>query len=279
MAETYGLIGYPLGHTMSPPIHHALFSHSGKNADYRVFELPPESLKEALPNLFTLGGFNVTIPYKTEIIPYLDRLDETAKRYRSVNLVTCGEEKVGYNTDVIGFTKSIEQLGASLNGRVLLLGCGGVGRMMAIETALQRGNLTIAVRESDLPLAEQAIAEIRALQPEAKVEAVLIDQIAGSYDLLLNATPVGMFPKTEFSPVGEEVVSRSAALFDVIYNPSETKLMKLAKKQGIPALGGMAMLVWQAAAAHKIWNGVSFAPDEIEAIILDMERRIANETA
>ena len=127
MVENYGLLGYPLTHTMSPPIHYALFDLYGRRVDYQVFELPPEQLDHHIPELFGLLGFNITIPHKVGIIPYLDRLDETAKRYNSVNLVKCEKEKVGYNTDVIGFTKSIEQLGASLNSRVLLLGCGGVG--------------------------------------------------------------------------------------------------------------------------------------------------------
>jgi len=276
MVENYGLLGYPLTHTMSPPIHYALFDLYGRKVDYQVFELPPEQLDQHIPELFGLLGFNITIPHKVGIIPYLDRLDETAKRYNSVNLVKCEKEKVGYNTDVIGFTKSIEQLGASLNSRVLLLGCGGVGRMIAIETALKGGELTIAVRPNNIPLAEQAISEIRAFRPDAKARAVLIDRITGTYDLTVNATPAGMFPKVDNTPVGEDVVSRTSYLFDVIYNPGETKLMKMAKAQGVKTLGGMAMLVWQAAAAHTIWNGVNFKVEDIEAITAEMERRIAN---
>ncbi len=277
MTENYGLLGYPLGHTMSPPIHQALFALYERKADYNIFEIPPEALEQQIPALLQLRGFNITIPYKVDIIKHLDRLDEKAKRYGSVNLVKCGKENVGYNTDVIGFTKSVEQLGASLNSRVLLLGCGGVGRMIAIETALEGGELTIAVIPSDLPLAEKAMAEIRALKPDAKVRAVLIDQIPDSYDLMINATPVGMYPKVDNAPVGEDVVSRVSYLFDVIYNPNETKLMKLAAKQGVKALGGMAMLVWQAAAAHEIWNGVSFQTADIAAITAEMERRLLHD--
>lgn len=277
MTENYGLLGYPLGHTMSPPIHQALFALYERKADYDIFEIPPEALEQQIPTLLQLRGFNITIPYKVDIIKYLDRLDEKAKRYGSVNLVKCGKENVGYNTDVIGFTKSVEQLGASLSSRVLLLGCGGVGRMIAIETALEGGELTIAVIPSDLPLAEKAMAEIRALKPDAKVRAVLIDQIPDNYDLMINATPVGMYPKVDNTPVGEDVVNRVSYLFDVIYNPNETKLMKLATKQGVKALGGMAMLVWQAAAAHEIWNGVSFQTADIAAITAEMERRLLHD--
>ncbi len=276
MANTYGLLGYPLGHTMSPPIHKALFSLYHHDADYQVFETPPDRLSETVPGLLRLYGFNITIPYKVEIIPYLDRLDEKAQQYHSVNVVKCGAENVGYNTDVIGFTKSIDMLGASLASRVLLLGCGGVGRMMAIETAIQGGELTIAVRPSGVPLAERAAEEIHAIIPKADVRIVLIDRISGTYDLIINATPAGMYPNTDISPVGDDIVRRAEFLFDAIYNPVETKLIKLARANGVKTLGGMAMLVLQAAAAHIIWNGVSFTEADIAGITSEMEGRLMN---
>ncbi len=277
MNHTHGLLGYPLGHTLSPPIHAALFQLQGVCADYRIYEIPPQELAKQISTLTTLDWFNVTIPYKTEIIPYLDRLDQTAARYHSVNLVACAAEKVGYNTDVIGFLKSIKQLGAPLNGRVLLLGCGGVGRTVAIETALQGGDLTVAVLERDLPLAEKAVAEMQALKPDTTVKIVTIDQIDGEYDLLINATPVGMYPHINQSPVSEDTVRRAKYLFDVIYNPVETKLMQMAKANGLQTLGGMAMLVHQAVAAHEILDGATFDDAQIAEIITQMERRISHD--
>lgn len=270
----YGILGCPLGHTMSPPIHQALFALYGCEADYQVFEIPQEQLCARMPELLALDGFNITIPYKVDIQSYLDRLEEKARLYGSVNVVKCGTEKVGYNTDVIGFTKSVEQLGASLSSRVLLLGCGGVGRMVAIETALRGGDLTIAVRLNGLPLAEKVREEIRALRPDAQVEIVLIDRITGTYDLMVNATPAGMYPHIDASPVDEAAAARAGCFFDLIYNPIETKLMRLAKQHGVRTLGGMSMLVWQAAAAHEIWNGVSFRQEDIIQITADMERRL-----
>ena len=276
MTQTYGLLGYPLGHTMSPPIHKALFSLYHHDADYRIFETPPQELPRVMPGLLSLSGFNVTIPHKVDVIPYLDRLDDKAKRYGSVNVVKCGAEKTGYNTDVIGFTRSVEMLGASLNSRVLLLGCGGVGRMMAIEAAAEGAELTIAVLPTGVPLAQKAAAEILAVRPGASVRTVLIDRITGTYDLTVNATPVGMYPRTDASPVEEDVIRRTEFLFDAVYNPTETKLMHLARKNGVKTLGGMAMLVWQAAAAHTIWNGVSFTEADIAGITAEMERRLGN---
>ena len=276
MENCYGLLGYPLGHTMSPPIHKALFALYGHQANYKIFETPPEKLRETVPELKKLRGFNVTIPHKVDIMQHLDRMDEKARLYGAVNLVKCGAESVGYNTDVVGFTKSIDQLGTSLCSRVLLLGCGGVGRMMAIETALQGGELTIAVRPSGVPLAQKVTEEIRQLKPAAAVRTVLIDRIPGTYDLMINATPAGMYPNIEHTPVGEETMKSVSYLFEAIYNPIETKLMKLAKKNGVRVLGGMAMLVLQAVAAHEIWNGAAFRPDDIDRLISDMERRLVN---
>ena len=164
----FGLIGHPLGHSLSPQIHTRLFELSGEAVDYNLYDITPEDLKGKFDFLAELDGFNVTIPHKVDIIGYCDRLSEGAERYRSVNCLKNGAEKVGYNTDVLGFTKSIELLGASLCSKVLLIGCGGVGRMMAIETALEGGNLTVAALKSDLPLAENVEKEIRARKPDAK---------------------------------------------------------------------------------------------------------------
>ena len=141
----YALLGYPLGHTMSPPIHKRLFELDGKpDSEYEVCEIPPEKLAERSEYLNSLNGYNITIPYKVDIIKYLDGLDESAKRYNSVNCVVNRDGKnIGYNTDCSGFLRSLEAGGAKLGGRVLQIGCGGVGRMMAIEAALHGAELTI----------------------------------------------------------------------------------------------------------------------------------------
>lgn len=275
--KKYGLLGYPLGHTMSPPIHNALFALYHCDAQYNVFEIPPHQLNDNIAMLKNLSGFNITIPHKVEIMKYLDRLDEKASLYGAVNLVKCDGETVGYNTDVAGFTASVNQLGASLNSRVLLLGCGGVGRMMAIETALQGGELTIAVRPNNLNLAQKVTEEIRRLKPNASVRTVLLDHITGTYDLMINATPAGMYPHIDNAPVSEEDVKRTTYLFDAVYNPIETKLMKLARQNGVTVLGGMAMLVRQAVVAHEIWNQASFKEEDIVCLIAEMERRLSRE--
>lgn len=273
--KKYSLIGYPLGHTMSPPIHNRLLQLSGIEGSYEVMEIHPDDLKKHYSVLSTLDGFNITIPHKVSIINFTDELDEKAALYGAVNCVKIQNgKKIGYNTDVVGFTRSIEQMGASLSDKVLLLGCGGVGRMMAIETVLQNGSLTIAVREADLQAANELKNDILKIKPNAVVEITTLGNIQGSYDLLVNATPVGMHPNNDDIPVHDSLLSNVKFVFDAIYNPRETRLLKTAKNYGATVLGGMSMLVLQAVRAHEIWNGVTFDKKDIDTLITDMEKLI-----
>ena len=277
----FGLIGHPLGHSLSPQIHTRLFELSGETVDYQLYDIAPEELKDKFEFLSTLDGFNITIPHKVGIIDYCDRLSEGAERYQSVNCLMNGAEKVGYNTDVLGFTKSIGMLGASLASNVLLIGCGGVGRMMAIETALSGGNLTIAALPSDKPLADKVVEEIKAKKPDAAVNIVIINgngldvsDFGGAMpkiDLLVNACPVGMFPKTDRMPCTPAVLEGVKFVFDAIYNPNVTLLAKTAREKGAKAMTGMAMLVLQAVAAHEIWDNAIYNKEDIDKLIADME--------
>lgn len=276
MNRSYALLGGKLGHTMSPPIHKALFDLKGRSFTYDIIELTPEALAENTERLCSLAGFNITIPHKVAVIDMMDKLDETAKRYTSVN---CADMKdgvlTGYNTDCVGFLEAIKAMGADLGGKVLLAGCGGVGRMMAVEAALAGADLTVAVLESDMPLAEKAAEDIRAMKPDAKITLSIINKVkAEHFDLLMNATPVGMYPKTDACAVSDELIAASDAVFDVIYNPGDTLLLKKAKALGKKTSGGMSMLVWQAVKAHEIWDGDSYTREEVAAIIDEMQRQV-----
>lgn len=275
MNSSYALIGYPLGHSMSPRIHKKLFELAGIKADYELKEIKPEDLKNGYDYLRSLTGFNITIPHKIPIIDFCSELSEEAKRYESVNCVKNFDGKsVGYNTDCIGFVKSIEQLGASLNSKVCLLGCGGVGRMMAVEAALNGAELTIAVRKEDIDIARSVAAELKTIAPQNETEVMLLPEVKGGYDLVINATPLGMYPKTEGSALQKEQLQDVKYLFDAVYNPKETTLSKYAKEMGVKVSTGMAMLVLQAVAAHEIWNGSEYKESDIEALIKDMEKLV-----
>ncbi len=280
--DKFCLIGHPLGHSFSPKIHKRLFELSGIEAEYSLVDIAPEELKEKFGELKNYRGFNITIPHKMGIIDYCDELTPEAERYHSVNCVMNGTKKTGTNTDCVGFIKSIEALGASLSSRVLLIGCGGVGRMMAIETALSGGELTVAALPSDIPLAEKAKSEILSMKSDAKVTIRTIgekglcraDLNNEDFDLLINATPVGMFPKTENMPCMPEVLDGMRFVFDAIYNPRETLLVKTAREKGAKAMNGMAMLVLQAVAAHEMWDKAVYRKEDIDKLISDLENDI-----
>ena len=277
----FGLIGHPLGHSLSPQIHTRLFELSGETVDYQLYDIAPEDLAQKRDFLATLDGFNITIPHKVEIISYCDRLSDGAERYRSVNCVANGAEKVGYNTDVDGFTKSIAMMGATLSSKVLLIGCGGVGRMMAIETAMNGGELTIAALPSDKALAENVRAEILEKKSDAQVNIVTINGMAldasdfeggkPDFDLVVNACPVGMYPKVDRCPCTPAVLEGAKFAFDAVYNPNVTLFAKTAREKGAKAMTGMAMLVLQAVAAHEIWDNASYKDEDIAQLISDME--------
>lgn len=282
--KKYALIGHPLGHSLSPQIHTRLMELAGIEGAYEKLDIPPEELKSRFPELAELDGFNVTIPYKVDIIPYCGRQDMSAARFGSVNCVKNGAEKVGYNTDVFGFTRSIDMLGASLASHVLVIGCGGVGRMIAAEAAYSGGDVTVAVLPDFLIDAEKTISGIKSRFPRARMKTVeiksgiLSDEDFGGnipgFDLLINASPVGMFPKVDAMPCTADILKHCGNVFDVVYNPKETMLTKTASELGKPAMTGMAMLVLQAAAAQEIWNGCKFEENDLRKLIADMENMI-----
>lgn len=274
MSRKYAILGETLKHTMSPPIHKRLFELKNREFEYEILEVKPEELKAKSGYLDSLNGYNITIPHKIGIIDYIDELDDSAKRYHSVNCVdNKNGRSIGYNTDCDGFLRTVRAMNVDFTGKILLIGCGGVGRMMAIEAALAGADLYIAVLESDLPLAKQVEKEIKAMKADARITIVLNTEIPTdiTYNLLMNACPVGMYPKVDACPAPDEVIKASEAVFDVIYNPRKTVLMKKAESMGKKAVGGMAMLVWQAVSAHEIWDGDEYTDDEVQSIIDEME--------
>ncbi|HIW74323.1 MAG TPA: shikimate dehydrogenase [Firmicutes bacterium] len=272
----YYVIGHPLGHSMSPFIHTRLFAAQGHTVRYEPRDIPPERLEAELAGLLKeAGGLNVTIPYKQAVIPLLDGLRGRAELYRSVNTIDITEQgRFGYNTDAEGFLAALEGGGVALRGRVALLGCGGVGRTFACEAALAGCTIVNGVREADLPQGRELEAYVRRLVPAASYELTTLDRLEGDFDLLINATPVGMYPHTDAMPVGKPVLAHTAAVFDAVYNPGVTALLACAAANGARTVGGMPMLVWQAAIAHRIWYQAEFTADAMNALIDDSQKEM-----
>ncbi len=266
----YALIGYPLGHSMSPFIHKNLFSLAKAEGNYNLLEIPSERLRREEFSGF--DGFNVTIPYKIDVISLLDSLEGIAKQINSVNTVTrVGEKLVGYNTDYDGMLYSLKSANIELKGKIVLCGAGGVARMMAHAVAISGSELTIIARNE---------AKAKSLADEIErtynVSVSLADS-GENYDLLLNGTPAGMYPNVDTLPTNESLISRCESIFDAVYNPKDTKLISLAKSNGSKIAYGMPMLVYQAAAAQKIWYNAQFSDEDIanlcEQTQIELERK------
>ncbi|MDD2363162.1 MAG: shikimate dehydrogenase [Oscillospiraceae bacterium] len=268
---SFYVIGHPLGHSMSPYIHKRLFSIRNFPAEYFAKDIAPQNLEKEFNDLLKAsGGINVTIPYKQAVIPLLDGLCGRAELYRSVNTVKISSDGCyGYNTDADGFLSTLRDRDVPLKGRVALIGCGGVGRTFACEAALAGCTIVNAVRNQDIESAKQLKSYVESIVSDVDYSITTTDALAGDFDLLINATPVGMYPNCDKMPVNAGVVKSASAVFDAVYNPADTLLLKTAKANGVKALGGMPMLVWQAVAAQKIWNDAVFNPDDINQLIED----------
>ena len=275
--KNYALIGYPLGHSLSGLIHSELLKLNNVSGLYTLNEVASENLeKEYKETLIKLDGFNVTIPHKINIIPLLDGLSPRAALFGAVNTVDIKDGRAeGYNTDCSGFLRSLNMAGMELGGRVLICGSGGVSRMFAFESALADADLTIAVRRGSREKADRLRAEIKAkLGRESR--AVYLDEVQGGYDLIINGTPVGMYPAVDACPLDKGVIQSSSAVFDAIYNPEETLFIKYAKEGGLQYTNGLPMLVWQAAVAEEIWLGVEFKEEDIKKVINICEEALRN---
>lgn len=276
--KKFAVIGHPIGHTMSPFIHNRLFQLSGIEAEYIKLDIAPENLADEYNRLLSkLDGYNITIPHKQNIIQLIDEIDDKAKMYGSVNTVANSDGIAkGYTTDPDGFLKALDAAGIILDGRVVILGCGGVARTMAYEVVLKGLPLLFAVRKDDVNIAKSLCSEIENTVKGARVSFCLIDELSGDIDVLVNATPIGMFPKLDAQPVTDSVIRRCASVFDAVYNPLETVLIQKALANGSKAVGGMSMLVWQAVVAHEKWDGSVYDKEEIAKLCIDSAEELKN---
>lgn len=272
--KKFCLTGFPLGHSMSPLIHTQLFKVNGIDASYELKELSSEQLAHSKELFSEYDGFNVTIPHKVAVMNFTDKLSQRAKLFGSVNTVDNKNGVLtGYNTDCIGFIKALETAGIELGGDVLLCGSGGVSRMFAFESVLAGANLTLAVRDDDIDAANQIKQEISDKLGK-RISVISLAQVNRGYDLLINGTPVGMFPNVNACVLSEEIVKSCNAVFDAVYNPCETLLVKYAKQAKIKYSNGLPMLVWQAAAAQEIWFDCKFAVSQVRDVLEITEREL-----
>jgi len=263
MKRYVGLIGYPLGHSVSPPMQQVAFDHYRLDVRYEVWETEPsqfDALAERLRHPSTLGA-NVTVPYKETVVPLVDDLDELALQIGAVNTIVNREGKLsGHNTDADGFLKALRELGGfePVGKRAVLLGAGGVAKAAGFALA-GAGVKSLAITDVIGERAQALASSLGLLGVEVNVldgESESLEAALWKCDLVVNCTPMGMKHGTTEgqSPLEAGLIPKEALIYDVVYNPIETPLLLAAKKAGARTLGGLAMLVYQGAAAFELWT-------------------------
>jgi shikimate dehydrogenase len=246
----YGVIGNPVGHSLSPVMHNAAFSATGLNAVYLAFET--EDVEGCLRGMRALHikGMSVTVPHKSAVIPYLDDIDPLAKMIGAVNtIVNENGRLVGYNTDARGAAQALEEK-IDLTGRnCLILGAGGAARAIGFILREKGVRLTVTNR-SDERGKELAAALGSPYYPLNKLEE-------RRPDLLIQTTSVGMYPHVDRSLAPEHILKPGVGVMDIIYNPVETKLLTMARTRGCVTIGGLSMFIHQGAEQFRLWTGMT----------------------
>ena len=234
----YGIIGFPLFHSFSAKFFNEKFATEGIEAEYSLYPVQIGNLKFEIGNILdSLDGFNVTLPYKQEVIPYLERLDETAEAIGAVNVVY---KHVGYNTDCLGFMESMRPLVREYDRNALVLGTGGASK--AVCYGLRKLGIS--------PTLVSRTPKAGMLGYDA-----LTQEVMDKHTIIVNCTPLGMLPDVDSCPdIPYERLSARHLLYDCVYNPEETLFLKKGKAQGCTIKNGLDMLYGQAKAAWRIWN-------------------------
>ncbi len=266
-ALKYAVLGHPVAHSLSPEIQNSFFELTGYNGVYHAFDVEPDELGEIIPFLKKyFCGFNLTIPFKEKIIPYLDYIDDVAKKSGSVNTVAVRRGKLyGYSTDGVGLSGAFAKEGVTLKEKsVLLIGSGGVARAALFEALRNSCSVCIAARNKG---AASALAADAKTFFDISVNVCGLDEINGHFDIMINCTPVGMHPNTEGIPVTAETIEKCSVVFDTVYSPRNTKLLQTAQSLGKKTIGGINMLVLQGIASQEIWRGETFKDEDTNKII------------
>jgi shikimate dehydrogenase len=254
------LIGNPVSHSLSPAMHNAAFQELKLNFVYLAFCV--ENLEDAIKAMRALNiqGYSVTIPHKEKIIPLLDVLDENAKKIGAVNTVVNNNGKlIGYNTDAKAAVLASLQKTSLKEKRIALVGAGGAARAIAIALQNEKTKLTIFNR---------TIEKAKTLAQEAGCDFAAMENISDfDFDILINATSIGMFPRTNESPVPKSVLKKGMIVFDIVYNPLETRLLKEAKLAGCETICGLEMFLLQGAEQFSLWTGKKAPIEKMRAVV------------
>ncbi|NNV05474.1 shikimate dehydrogenase [Geobacillus sp. C56-T2] len=276
MENVYGLLGFPVEHSLSPLMHNDAFACLGIPARYHLFPVKPGQVGAAIAGVRALGiaGVNVTIPHKMAVMPFLDEIDDHARRIGAVNTIVNRDGRlVGYNTDGPGYVRALEEeLDVSFAGkRILVIGAGGGARgiyFSLLSTAAARIDMANRTIEKAAQLVGEGKDDRSAFFSLAEAEKRLAE-----YDIVINTTAAGMHPQEEEQPLSLERLRPGTIVSDIIYNPLETKWLKEAKARGARTQNGIGMLVYQGALAFEKWTGQWPDVKRMKQLVIEALRR------
>lgn len=264
LENTFGFMGKSLKYSISPKIHSMIFKELNIEGYYHLYEVDKENVKRTILRLKELSakGINVTIPYKTYIMEFLDDIDIKAKEIGSVNTICINNNRtIGYNTDYYGFGILLDKICVSvINSRAIILGSGGVAKSV-FHYLVRKGakNITIVSRDIDSKNVAKEMKEANWINYD---ELKNIKDV----DIVVNCTPCGMYPNVEYSPVDKSIMSKFSIAIDLIYNPKETVFLKYANELNIININGLYMLIGQAVKSQELWNGIKINTSIIDKI-------------
>jgi len=259
-----GIIGDPIEHSMSPAIHNAAFEKMEIDYLYVPFRVKKEALGKAIAGMRALNirGLSITIPHKVAVIPFLDELDPLAERIGAVNTIVNDDGVLrGYNTDATGFLQALLERGVKPEGKnMVILGAGGASRAISFILAERGAHLVILNRLLELDWAEELASRISQIFTK-EVEALELNEenlakVLEKADIVVNATSVGMSPNIDETPIPAKLLKPGLIVFDIVYNPIKTRLLREAEAAGAKTISGVDMLVWQGALAFEKWTGL-----------------------
>lgn len=260
MKKIYGVMGDPIAHSMSPDIHNDAFEKENIEAVYHHFHVTKEGLNDAVKGMKALGieGFNITIPHKTSIIPFLDEVDELALAIGAVNTVVNKNGRfIGYNTDGNGFFKSLcDEISSDIKAKkTLVIGAGGAARAIYF-TLVKEGVKQVDIANRTKERAAQLVSDCPYDKVSKALSIIEAEESLSQYDLIIQTTSSGMSPEVDHSPLKVDQLKTGAIVSDIIYNPLQTKLLREAGEKGAETQNGLGMFINQAALAFEIWTGV-----------------------
>ncbi|MBL3642286.1 shikimate dehydrogenase [Bacillus sp. RHFB] len=260
MKKIYGVMGDPIAHSMSPDIHNDAFEKENIEAVYHHFHVTKEGLNDAVKGMKALGieGFNITIPHKTSIIPFLDEVDELALAIGAVNTVVNKNGRfIGYNTDGNGFFKSLcDEISSDIKAKkTLVIGAGGAARAIYF-TLVKEGVKQVDIANRTKERAAQLVSDCPYDKVSKALSIIEAEESLSQYDLIIQTTSSGMSPEVDHSPLKVDQLKTGAIVSDIIYNPLQTKLLREAGEKGAVTQNGLGMFINQAALAFEIWTGV-----------------------